>query len=118
MTWKQLEDTASLVPVDFFLVRDVENRFIASALIFHVNKNVVQVIYWGDLPGHSENKPMNFLSYKILEYYKLSGKSITDIGPSTKNSIPLYGLCEFKESIGCDISTKFTLTKQINHNCT
>jgi len=36
-----------------------------------------------------------------------------DIGPSTENSIPNYGLCEFKESIGCDISPKYTFYKYL-----
>jgi hypothetical protein len=56
---------------------------------------------------------MNFLSYKIFEFYKKTGIRIVDIGPSTENSVPNHGLCEFKESIGCDISTKFTYRKEI-----
>ncbi len=115
MTWKQIEDTTSIVPADFFFVSDENKRRIASAIIFHINADVVQVIYWGDLPDFSENKTMNFLSYKVFEYYKLKGKFITDIGPSSENSIPNFGLCEFKESIGCEISTKHTLIKQINY---
>ena len=35
------------------------------------------------------------------------------IGPSTESSIPNYGLCEFKESIGCEINQKFTFSKEI-----
>jgi lipid II:glycine glycyltransferase (peptidoglycan interpeptide bridge formation enzyme) len=70
----------------------------------------VQVIYWGDIPEFSKYKTMNFLSFNIFEHYKKSGLKIVDIGPSTENSIPNYGLCEFKESIGCSIAAKVTFS--------
>jgi hypothetical protein len=109
MTWNQVSETACKIPADYFLIETDKQTAIASAIVFHINKNVVQVIYWGDLNGYSEMKPMNFLAFKIFEYYKLSGEEIVDIGYSTENSTPNYGLCEFKESIGCEVNPKYTL---------
>lgn len=111
MTWQQVYETIRIVPADFFIVNNDYQLPIASAIIFHVNEIIVQVIYWGDLPYYAKLKPMNFLSFKVFEYYKSSGKKAVDIGPSTENSIPNYGLCEFKESIGCNISQKLTFSK-------
>ena len=54
-------------------------------------------------------KSMNYLSYKIFEFYNSKGIEILDIGISTECGIPNYGLCEFKENIGCDASSRFTL---------
>ena len=51
---------------------------------------------------------MNFLSYKVFEFYSQLGKKNVDLGISTVNSVPNYGLCEFKEGIGCRIDPKFT----------
>lgn len=110
MTWQQIFDTIQIITADFFLVYDNNQTLIASAIVFHVTQSVVQVVYWGDKPGFSEIKPMNFLSFKVFEYYKSKGIKTVDIGPSTENSVPNYGLCEFKESIGCNVSTKLKLT--------
>ena len=108
MTWENVEQTINIVNADFFLVTNKDDIFIASAIIFYISESIVQIIYWGDIPEYSTVKPMNFLSFKIFEYYKYHSIKIIDIGPSTQNSIPNYGLCEFKESIGCDISSKLT----------
>jgi len=105
MSWEQIKDTAKVIDIDYFLVKK-ENISIASAVIFHVAPEIVQVVYWGDLPDYSEVKTMNYLSYHVFQHYKNQGVKLVDIGPSTENSIPNYGLCEFKESIGCDISIK------------
>lgn len=105
MTWEQVSETTAIIPADFFLVKK-ETENVAAALVFHVADQIVQVIYWGDLPQFSEYKTMNFLSYTIFNYYKAAGFKMIDIGPSTEDSVPNYGLCEFKESIGCDINIK------------
>ena len=114
MTWQQIYETTSVIPADFFLVKNINRKPLASAIVFHITDNIVQVIYWGDLIGYSDMKPMNFISYKLFEYYSSSGKKIVDIGYSTENSIPNYGLCEFKESIGCEVYTKLTFSLQIS----
>jgi hypothetical protein len=114
MTWEQVSDTIQIINADFFLINNIDHTPIASAIIFHVSESVVQVIYWGDLPGHTESKPMNFLSFKVFEYYKSEGKRVVDIGPSTEHSLPNYGLCEFKEGIGCRIDPKYMLIKKLD----
>jgi lipid II:glycine glycyltransferase (peptidoglycan interpeptide bridge formation enzyme) len=96
--------------MDFFTVNK-EQTTIGAAVVFHVAPRIVQVVYWGDLPAYSEYKTMNFLSYSLFNYYQNQGIKIIDIGPSTENSIPNHGLCEFKESIGCDIAIKTVFTK-------
>jgi hypothetical protein len=113
MTWKQVSETVEIIDADFFLVQNEFHKSFASAIVFHVSETVIQVVYWGDIPGFSELKPMNYMAYKIFEYYNLNGRKIVDIGPSTEDSNPNYGLCEFKESIGCSIDPKFTFTRKI-----
>ncbi len=105
MSWEQIIETARIIDIDYFLVKK-ENISIGSAVVFHITADIVQVVYWGDLPQYSDSKTMNFLSYHVFQYYKNHEIEIIDIGPSTENSIPNYGLCEFKESIGCDILIK------------
>jgi lipid II:glycine glycyltransferase (peptidoglycan interpeptide bridge formation enzyme) len=113
MTWDQISGTSRYIKSDFFLVESDDKTPIASAVVFQINNEVFQVIYWGDLPDYSALKPMNFLAYNIFEFYMKKGMKFVDIGPSTENSIPNYGLCEFKESIGCTVVNKSTFSKEL-----
>lgn len=110
MTFQQVLDTVQIVEHDFFLIKK-DDEEIAAALIYYVNRDVAQVIYWGDHPGFRELKPINFLAYQLINYYGKKGLKYLDIGPSTEDSVPNSGLCDFKESIGCSISTKITMAK-------
>jgi len=112
MTFEQVRETINIIKYDAFVVK-FDNDYIASALIYHVAEKIVQVIYWGDIPEFSSKKTMNFLSYKVFEFYKKAGIEIIDIGPSSQFGIPNYGLCDFKESIGCLIDSKFIFNKNI-----
>jgi len=110
MSLEQIMEITSLTKVDSFVVMN-QNQDVASAIVFHLSKEVVQVIYWGDNPSFSEMRSMNFLSFELFKYYKSAGIRTVDVGISTENSIPNYGLCEFKESIGCEISLKYLMSK-------
>lgn len=110
MDYDQVQRTKKSVLIDFFYI--LHNcKKIASAIVYHVSKTIVLIVYWGDVPGYGKMRPMNFLSHKIVCYYSQQGISVIDIGPSSENSIPNHGLCEFKESIGASITGKLTLRK-------
>jgi hypothetical protein len=113
MQWEQVLATTQTVPADFFLVATKEGRATAAAIVFNVAPQIAQVIYWGDIPDFQQLKTMNFLSFKVFEYYKEKDFRIVDIGYSTEDSVPNYGLCEFKESLGCSIQPKHTFVKDI-----
>ena len=113
MTWSQVLATTKVLDADFFLAISELNEPIASAIVFHVTDLIVQVIYWGDNGNFHEIRPMNFLAFKIFEYYKAKNFEIVDIGYSSENSVPNYGLCEFKESIGCQAYPKYSLFKKV-----
>jgi len=108
LTWKEIEDTSTLIKSDFFLVYNSDETPIASAIYFHSGNSIAQLIYWGDQLEFHNLRTMNFLSYKIFEYYKSKDFNVVDLGPSTENSVPNAGLCDFKESLGCTTFTKFS----------
>ena len=112
MSWQQVSDTIINMKNDFWLLK-LNDEYIASAVIFKVTDEVYQVIYWGDIHGYAEDKPMNYLAYKLYEYYAKKNMKVLAIGPSTEDGIPNYGLCKFKESIGCQVSSKLTFSKEI-----
>ena len=112
LTFEQLKETQTVIPIDYFLVRH-DDIAIASAIVFHLSATVVRVVYWGDLAKFSELKTMNFLSYSVFKYYKELNIPYIDIGHSTVDSVPNHGLCEFKESIGCSIGLLNEYYKEI-----
>jgi hypothetical protein len=112
MQWEQVQATIEIIPADFFLVSTDDKQEAAAAIVFIVAPGIAQVIYWGDIPDFQHLKTMNFLSFKVFEHYKERNFRVVDIGYSTESSLPNYGLCEFKESLGCDIQPKHTFIKQ------
>ena len=99
------------VKADFFLLTDTatgENA--AAAMAYHAAPGIIQIIYWGDAPGHAAARPMNLLPFHIFNHYRAAGMRIADIGPSSSAGIPSPGLCRYKESIGCRLSLKPTFT--------
>lgn len=108
MTCEQLMNTINIVDHNFFLVKH-ENKTIASAVIYNLNSKCAQVVYWGEVPDVSQLKSINFISYNLIKFYKERNYEILDIGISTEYGIPNFGLCSFKESIGCIVSNKYKL---------
>ena len=113
LSLEQLQETSTIIPIDYFLVTDASND-VAAAIVFHLSKTVVRVVYWGDLPQFSDYKTMNYLSFSIFQYYKDLNIPFIDIGHSTVESVPNHGLCEFKESIGCSIGLLNEYYKKLN----
>ena len=107
MSLQQVLDTINVVPADFFNL-SINGANVAAAQVFHVADGIVQVIYWGDVPGFENYRPMNYLAAKVVEYYKKAGIRIVDVGPSSQFGVPSIGLCNFKESIGCKVESKFS----------
>lgn len=107
MTLDDVMRTIRVIPADFFVLSH-QDMDVAAAQVFHVGDGICQVIYWGDLKAYAELRTMNYLAYRIFEYYAKQGTRILDIGPSTVNGIPNHGLCDFKESIGCSMSPKYS----------
>ena len=110
MSCEQVMNTIKLVNHDMFIVNHGDEE-IAAALVYHVTDKIGQVIYWGDVPGYSELKPINFLSYNLIQYYGSRGFNYLDIGISTDHGVLNFGLADFKISIGCETSTKLTFEK-------
>ncbi len=109
LDYAELEETSKFIDMEFFLI-EKDHLPIAAAVVYIVKSNIALVVYWGSILKYQDYKPINFLSLRLIEYYLKQGIDILDIGPSSINSFPDYGLCNFKESIGCNISLKNTYT--------
>ena len=112
LSFDDLIEVSSIIPIDFFLVF-LNNKPIASAIVYRVSKNIVHVIYWGDLQESRLYRSMNFLSYNIFEFYSNQGIEIIDLATASLEGVPNFGLCNFKENIGCIGTLKYTMLKSL-----
>lgn len=115
MTEEQVVETMGIVPSKMYSVI-YDDRFIAAALVYEVTRDVAQVIYWGDSPEYSNQGVMNYIAYELVRLYTERGFEYLDIGPSTENGVPNFGLCNFKDSIGCERTIKIKLHKLLDVN--
>lgn len=106
MSLDALENTNSVVPIDFFTLY-LDEMPVAAAVVYRVSRKIAQVIYWGDVPEACENRPMNVLAQKTFEHYRSLGFDYLDVGPSSEDGVPNVGLCAFKQSVGCFTDLKY-----------
>jgi hypothetical protein len=111
MTKNQMLETSKVVPVESMLV-SLDEKFIGGAIIYMVTDTIPQVVYWGDDIKYSGLRTMNFLSYNLFSHYYEVGFKMIDVGTAMIGNLPNYGLCEFKESLGCKIQPRITFKKE------
>lgn len=107
MTEEQVSLTAGAVATDMFVL-SLDGTDVAAAIVQHVVDGIVQVLYWGDVPGYSDRRPMNLLPYLLFGHYAKTGIRTVDVGTSSTSGIPNTGLCRFKESVGCKVALRPT----------
>lgn len=112
MSFDQLMDTFKLVDHDVFIVRK-GNIGIVAEVLYKINNRIVQGIYTGTHPDYMNCNGMNLLTYYTIGYYGNKGYKILDKAISTEDSEPNYGLCNFKESVGCERSLKYSFFKSL-----
>ena len=99
---------AAKARLDCFLVY-ADDEPIAAAFVFTVEPKRALAVLWGDNREKTLLRPMNFLAISMAEHYKSQDYLTLDMTTSTKEGIPNYGLCFFKERLGCKITLKYTL---------
>lgn len=112
LSYEQLMDTLKLVENDAFIVKK-DGVPIVAEVLYKINKRIVQGIYTGSHPAYTSCNGMNFLTFYTIKYYGDQGFQILDKAISTEESQPNYGLCNFKESVGCERSLKYTFRKKL-----
>lgn len=81
----------------------------ASSICISINSDILYVFYWGDLPSRDSYSPITLLSSYIYDFAKENSYKIIDVGTSTINGEPNYGLINFKRNLGFEESLKLTL---------
>lgn len=108
MSWEQIKLTVdNIVEAEFFIVQ-VDGEDSAAAMVFKINEETVQVVYWGANQIGEKTNSMYFLPFELIKYYKSKGMKFMDIGPSSEFGIICHGLNDYKQMIGCINSQKET----------
>ena len=112
MSFEQLMKTLEFVEHDAFIVKK-GNVGIVGEVLYRINDSIIQGIYTGTHPDYMNCSGMNLLTWHTIQYYGSKGYKILDKAISTEDSEPNYGLCNFKESVGCERSLKYTFRKEL-----
>lgn len=112
LTYERLKETLKLVEHDAFIVSK-GSQGIVGEFLYKINDSIVHALYAGTHPDYLDAGGMNYLTYYTIKYYGNMGYKIINKEASSTNSIPIYGLCNFKESVGCQRNLKFSFVKQL-----
>lgn len=81
-------------------------RLAAAALCLRLSARVMHVFYWGDAPGYSAFSPVVMLAEAIYAHCQATGVGLLDLGTSTVDIEPDFGLLHFKHGLGFKESLK------------
>jgi len=82
-------------------VKKSDGEIIASSFCFQVNPRVLYVFYWAEKNGFETFSPVTLIAKSLYEYCQSKKIEFLDIGVSTDNEVPNYGLIRFKKNLGC-----------------
>jgi hypothetical protein len=85
----------------------------AASITIRVNHDIVYVFYWGDEAEFSDVSPIVLLAETIYEHARAEGARWVDLGTSTNDGAPNYGLIRFKRNLDCEASLKLAYSKAL-----
>ncbi len=110
MTLEDILDVKEVLPVDFFIIRDVEGNCVGAAVLYRGHEKIVQGVFMG---GDLERRNLGVIDYmylKLYNYYKEMGFDYLDMGTSSLQGDPNMGLLRFKEIHNSETSLRYTFT--------
>lgn len=85
----------------------------AAALCLRLSPAVMYVFYWGDRPGYAQLSPVVALAEAIYAHCQAQGIAQLDVGTSTVDTEPNFGLLQFKRGLGFSESLKLRMTLEL-----
>ncbi len=111
MTLEQLQTMLKLFPERYQLFsvkHQVQEAsvMVSSAICIAVSPTILYVFYWGDIAGYERYSPIALLAERIYQFCQQEGYTQLDVGTSSLNSLPSYGIAQFKRNLGFSESLK------------
>jgi len=90
-----------------------QGQIAAAAICLQLSPDVLYVFYWGDRPGYSQYSPVVPIAEYLYQSCQTRGIGLLDVGTSTLDVRPNFGLIHFKRALGFSESLKFRLEKRL-----
>ena len=114
MSLAQLQVMAERFPRSLVLFGSSLNETqIAAALCLRLTEDVLYVFYWGDRPGYASLSPIVGVADAIYQYCQTENMRILDVGTSTIDRDPNFGLIRFKQGLGFSESLKVRMVRSL-----
>lgn len=114
MTLTQLQVMVDTLPENIILFGCPDGgQLAAAALCLRLSMSVLYVFYWGDRPEYSSQSPVVAVADAVYHYGRERGYKILDVGTSTIDQKPNFGLLEFKRGLGFNESLKLRMRKTL-----
>ena len=88
-------------------------EMIASSICVKINRDILYVFYWGDLPAYAQYSPITLLAEFIYSFARDNNFKMLDLGSSSEKGNPNYGLTRFKRNLGALETLKITYSKTL-----
>lgn len=113
LPFERLRETLNYVAHDAFIVRQ-GSQGVVGEFLYRINNSIVHALYAGTNPTYLDVGGMNVLTYYTIRYYGNLGYKFINKEAASTDSVPLYGLCNFKESVGGQRNLKFSFRKKFS----
>ncbi|ULB33701.1 MULTISPECIES: hypothetical protein [Proteiniphilum] len=110
MTLDDILEVNTIIPVDFFAVKDLNGNCVGSSVFYRGHKKIVQCVFMGDDTEKRNMGIMNLMYKNCFEYYKNMDFDYIDLGISCLEGEPNTGLIRFKELHNCATSLRYTFS--------
>ena len=114
MSFESFQKTLSSFPENYlvFVLRN-GTEIIALTVAVVINKHILYNFYPADKETYLQYSPVITLLEGVYHFAQKQGFRILDLGISSENSLPNYGLIRFKENLGSHSALKLSFEKQI-----
>lgn len=110
MKLEDLVEMEAIWPVDFFMVKNINQQAVAAAIFYRAHNTIVQAVLWGDSEEGRPARAMDFMILQLCKFYQQLGYKWIDLGISTEVNTPNEGLLRFKETHECTSSVRFAFS--------
>ena len=118
MSLPQLQQMVTLFPhrIRLFAAYNADRGIdmVAAAVCLELAPCILYVLYWGDCDGMRTYSPVAMLAANIYAFCQHNGFKVLDVGISTLQGVPNYGLMNFKRNLGFTESLKLDMLLRCN----
>lgn len=114
MPFEDFQKTILAFPNKYLVfVLKSKQEIIALTVAIIINQKILYNFYPADKKEYLSYSPMIMLMAGLYEFAKEKGFQILDLGISSEQSKPNYGLIRFKENLACQSSLKLSFRKYL-----